>query len=150
MNKKGFTIIEIVLVIALIGILATISLPVYKKTAAHYSLITAARMIASDIRLAQQRSITESRSYRLLFNTGSDNYQLLSVSNKSEINYIQKGNKIIRTNFTDKTVSYLPSGAHSQGVRVVIENKFGGFVVLLPARKVRIVINPINNQKDLP
>lgn len=145
MNKKGFTIIEIVLVIALIGILATISLPVYKKTAAHYSLITAARMIASDIRLAQQRSITESRSYRLLFNTGSDNYQLLSVSNKSEINYLPKGIKIIRTNFTDKTLSFLPSGAPSQGGRVVLENRFGGrrYIIVTPATgRVRISDKP--------
>ncbi len=102
-------------------------------------------MIASDIRLAQQRSITESRSYRLLFNTGSDNYQLLSVSNKSEINYLPKGIKIIRTNFTDKTVSFLPSGAPSQGGRVVIENKFGGrrYIIVTPATgRVRISDKP--------
>lgn len=146
MNKKGFTIIEIILVIALIGFLATISLPIYKKTEAHYSLLTAARMIANDIRLAQQKSITESNSYRLLFNTtAGDNYQLLSVSNKSEINYLPKGIKIIRTNFTDKTLSFLPSGAPSQGGRVVLENRFGGrrYIIVTPATgRVRISDKP--------
>jgi len=148
LNNKGFTMIEIILVIALIGILASISLPIYRKTMAHHSLHSAARVISTDIRYTQQKSITERDSYRLLFNTTSGTtYQILSTASNSKMKYLPKGTKIIRTNFTDKTLTFYPSGAPSQGGRLVIENNFGDklYIIVTPATgRVRISDKPPN------
>ena len=61
---KGYTLIEVVMVIALLGLFSTIILPDFKKTLAKYKLEVATRELAQNIRLAQQKSITEGISYK--------------------------------------------------------------------------------------
>jgi type IV fimbrial biogenesis protein FimT len=63
MNRKGFTLLELIIVVALIGIVATLAAPSFNDSLARMRLKGAVRELASDIRLA--RSLTSSPVRRL-------------------------------------------------------------------------------------
>lgn len=148
MHKKGYTVIEMILVITIIGILATLSLPIYKKSLAHYRHSSALRMIATDIRLIQQQSITENQSYGLVFN--NVDYSLVRGENL-ELKVLPKGNHIMGTGFKDNALSFNPSGEPSKGGGTIIIGDASGnksSVVVTPATgKVKISDKPSESGK---
>lgn len=75
-NKKGFTLIELVITMVLLAIVATISFPIFQRFAINNNLKTAARDIASDIGLFKERAIAENRMFRITLNTGGNSYTL--------------------------------------------------------------------------
>jgi len=60
--KAGFTLVEIMIVIIVIGILATISLPMYQKTVERSRIAEATSMLGA-IRTAQVRYASEHNSF---------------------------------------------------------------------------------------
>lgn len=148
LHKKGYTVIEMILVITIIGILATVSLPIYKKSLAHYRHSSALRMIAADIRLIQQQSITKNQSYGLVFN--NIDYSLVRGENL-ESRELPEGNHIIGTDFEDNSLSFNPSGEPSKGGGTIIIGDASGnksSVVVTPATgKVKISDKPSESGK---
>ena len=147
LHKKGYTLIELILVISMIGILATISLPIYRTSLAHYRHSMALRMIVSDIRMIQQQSITERRSYKLIFNTTETtghltDYWLGREESIVESRQLPEGNRVIETNFENDTLSFNPSGEPSRGGgHITIGDSLGNksYVIVTPATgKVKI------------
>lgn len=120
MKNRGFTIIELVMVIVIVAILTIISLP---KIDTIYSikLQGAAKRALSDIRLTQQLSISRHESYKIVFNLGTDTYQVQRVADGSYavdpftranliVNFTtdpqQKGIDISATNLTGGTLQF--------------------------------------------
>lgn len=76
-QARGFSLIELIIVIAILGIVATISVPQYQRYRDNANLKTAAREVAADIFATRQNAVSESfDSYRLTFNAGSNSYSL--------------------------------------------------------------------------
>jgi prepilin-type N-terminal cleavage/methylation domain-containing protein len=79
MNRKGFTIIEMVMVIIIVAILAVVSIPRFESFY-YIKLDGAAKRVLTDIRFTQQLSIARHENYKIVFTTGTDIYQVQRVS----------------------------------------------------------------------
>jgi prepilin-type N-terminal cleavage/methylation domain-containing protein len=80
---KGFTLVELMIVLAIAGILATFAVPAFQRYAANANLRVASRVIVSDFFNAKQRAVSGERTiagslssrYRITFN-GTDSYTI--------------------------------------------------------------------------
>lgn len=59
MSRPGFTLLEALVVIAIIGLLATITMPNIRAYQSAMALRTQARQLASDLRTAQELTVSE-------------------------------------------------------------------------------------------
>lgn len=70
---KGFSLLELLFVLCIAGILATIATPVFSTWIPDYRLRGMAKELYADMHLAKMRSIKENDKYRIVFNTGEKN-----------------------------------------------------------------------------
>jgi prepilin-type N-terminal cleavage/methylation domain-containing protein len=75
-RRKGFSLIELIIVIAILGVVASISSLVWQRYVLNANLRSAARDIASDFQNCKLMSGTESRTYTITFNTGANTYAI--------------------------------------------------------------------------
>jgi len=76
-GRDGFSLVELLVVIGLIGIVAGFSIPAFQRYATNANLKAAAREIMSDINNTKQRAIEENNNtYRITFSTVANNYVL--------------------------------------------------------------------------
>lgn len=74
-SQKGFTIIELMIVVALIGIIAAIALPSFKSLLENRKLIAAANTLQADFQFTKSESIKRNKSMFISFaNAGADNW----------------------------------------------------------------------------
>ncbi len=78
--KRGFTLIELIIVIALLGILAAIASFAWNKYTTNSNLRAAARDVASDFFVTRQKAVSESVNYRIAFDVANNNYVITNVS----------------------------------------------------------------------
>ena len=81
--KRGFTLIELVMVMVIVGILAALAIPRFEGFYA-VKLNSAAKKLVTDIRYVQQLAVSRHESYRVLFYTSPQNsYEVRKVSDSS-------------------------------------------------------------------
>jgi len=76
MNRRGVTLIELVIVMIIIAILAALSVPSFGVWMAHYRLRTAARDVVTVMRTAQMRAVSYNMPYGVSFNSATSQFQL--------------------------------------------------------------------------
>lgn len=144
MNDNGYTLVEIVMVIALLSLLSTIILPNFKNTLANYKLEVAARKLAQNIRLVQQKAISEGVSYKIVFDLHNmNNYQML-CGQRGKLIELPSGVLFGWTTYAehkvDKTLAFNPSGAPNRGGTIELKsgNKTLYVIVSIATGRVRI------------
>jgi type II secretion system protein H len=76
----GFSLLEIVLVSAIIAIVAAMAVPRYGRASGRYQVDLAARRVMADLEQAQVYARTTSAPCTVLFSPGTNKYQLVGVS----------------------------------------------------------------------
>jgi prepilin-type N-terminal cleavage/methylation domain-containing protein len=75
-TRKAFTVVELVITLAILGIVAAIAIPAFQRYAINGNLKAAARDITSDVALLTERAVAENRMYRITLDVGSNSYTL--------------------------------------------------------------------------
>ncbi|NLZ52781.1 MAG: prepilin-type N-terminal cleavage/methylation domain-containing protein [Thermoanaerobacteraceae bacterium] len=141
-SSKGFTLIEVVLVIAILGLLSIIIVPDLKRTLAKYKLEVAAQELAQNIRLTQQKSITEGVSYKIVLDLNrKDNYQML-LGRRGKLIKLPSGVYFDWTTYSEvnKTLVFYPTGAPNRGGTIAIANGEDTLYVIISVATGRVRI----------
>jgi prepilin-type N-terminal cleavage/methylation domain-containing protein len=75
-GKSGFTIVELMIVIAIMGVLTAIAIPTYITWLPKHRANAAARQLFADLQNARMRAISENNDYKVEFITGSNLYKV--------------------------------------------------------------------------
>jgi prepilin-type N-terminal cleavage/methylation domain-containing protein len=75
-GKAGFSFVETLTAIFILGILAAIAMPHFTRLLPGIRLNSAARQIATDLQLARMRAISQHANQTVAFNTSTGTYTL--------------------------------------------------------------------------
>ena len=135
----GFTLAELITVIAVLGILALVSLPNYQSFMAQRRLNGATRQVASDLTFARMQAITTNRDIHVNFSLAYSNRYTLDFTGKSLIRNVQKHYSDVTVKSSITPVIFHPDGASSNLVIKVL-NTIGEKTITI-SRIGRIKIN---------
>lgn len=111
-SERGFTLIEAIMVVIIIGILATVVMYRYNRSTDVDGTLAANQLIA-DIQYVQTRAIAIGRPQSIFFSTGTGSYSIRDILESGNVVEIEQkhlpdpGNVIIRsTNLTNNTLTF--------------------------------------------
>ena len=81
MKLKGFTLLEILIAMAILGIMASVSFAFFKTFSPALKLSSSVRDLATDIRYAQQLAVTEQVNHGVSFSSITDEYWIIKYGN---------------------------------------------------------------------
>ncbi len=121
--NRGFTILEILIAIAIIGITGAIGVPIYQQASSALNLNAAARDLASDLRLAQQSAVTDQKIYAVNFNLAQKTYFIINTVSGQTIKTVALNSKINLqsiTGLTDNIARFVSTGAATEAGAIVL------------------------------
>lgn len=97
-NKRGYTLTELMVTLAIVGIVAAMAVPSFMSYLPHLRLNGAARDLISDLRLARSLAVGQNQRYRVVFDVNNDTYTLSRTV----------GGQVIKSvNYTDPNQGYI-------------------------------------------
>ena len=131
-NKKGVTLIELVVVMAIIAIGALLTIPNMGPWIQSYRLRSAARDIVSTMRTAQMKAVSINLDHRVSFTEGTGNAGSYVLERNTGGVWISEGGIKtlptgiqLTTNFPSEIVVFKPNSAVEQGGSISLQNPKG-------------------------
>ncbi len=124
LKPTGYSLMEILTVIGIIMILAIIFVPFLQQYSPTLKLKGEAKNLASDLRYAQQLTLTEQVSHLIKFFPAEKKYQVKKEGEEpiKEV-FLQSPVTFEEITFTDNQVSFNASGASSEAGQIVLTNQ---------------------------
>lgn len=145
MDQKGFTLIEMAIVLAIFSILLATVLPNLQKPLAHYQLRSTGMRLASDMRWVRQQSIMGRANLVDLQVAPSQDYYIIRESTKVVARRILPPGIYFKEVVLEKnTLKFTLTGAPSSGGRIGLANGFGEtcYVYFMPSSgRIRVECN---------
>ncbi|MFC1663781.1 prepilin-type N-terminal cleavage/methylation domain-containing protein [Patescibacteria group bacterium] len=123
--KKGFNLIEIMVVIGIIGIIVLIGVPAFRGFQLNLQLSGATRNLVSDLHYAQQLAVTEQIEHCIYLFPVEKKYQLIQcdqIEPLKEVFLPEEIKTLTTTGFTDNKARYNPYGAVKEAGIITLEN----------------------------
>ncbi len=123
---KGFQLIQLIVTLAVIAILATISVPVLTQYQPSLKLNTDAKELINNLRLTQQMTITEQKVYYIEIDTINNEYSIIKAANPTppiktiELDSAINFQEVI--DLTDDKVIFNSYGAVSESGQIILVN----------------------------
>ena len=139
---SGFSLIELMLVIAIIAVVAAMALPRYSNSLHAYRATMAAKRIAGDLQLAQFRARSLSTARTVTFTAATSSYQLVGESDLSTVasTYtVQLGELPYRAKITSVQFGATPGTASVSFNGFGMPNN-GGSITLTSGNATRTII----------
>lgn len=133
-RTKAFTLLELLIVIAIVGILTLISIPAFRNFQTNFKLSSVSREMITNVRYIQQLAITEQIEYCIIFFTTEKKYQLLKCDGESILKEIVLPLEISNlsvSGLTNNEVRYNPYGAVQEEGSIILENINGKVKTIL-------------------
>ncbi len=133
-GKSGFTLIEMMIVIAVFAMMAAIAIPAFMSLLPGMRLNGAARQIMGDLMAARMDAVKQNNEVRVFFNSpGTNQYQILDDDDNDGISDTGEAitTKNIRDNYHDVTFTstnnpiFHPRGTATSLPTITLQNSNG-------------------------
>ncbi|MCE5211184.1 MAG: prepilin-type N-terminal cleavage/methylation domain-containing protein [Deltaproteobacteria bacterium] len=147
-NTKGFSLVEILTVVAILAIVLTISIPMFSSFVKNRNLKEAAAALMSDIKFAKQRSMTENIHYIITIDKDNNDYSVQDCCNTTDCsakgcsynatkNLGDFGNGVMILDNTYNTITFQSRGTCSAG-HVDLQNSIGSSIKIITTQMGRV------------
>ncbi len=131
----GFSLIELLIVIALIAIVSAIAVPQFQRYAANTDLKNAVREMTGDFSTAKQLAVANNLNYRIAIDVSGNSYTLSRTDTaavlwtKSLVSF-GRGTTIYNTTIPGAAVNFQSRGTVQAGGVVTLRNRLGSTAVI--------------------
>jgi prepilin-type N-terminal cleavage/methylation domain-containing protein len=133
-EKNGFSIIELVVVLALMAVIAAVALPRWTSWLPAYALNNSTRQVQSELHYIKMRAAAENVSFQLAYVQGSASYTIERDTKALTTKPLAAGTTITK----EGSISFSPRGTASAN-RIRLRNINGSCkqIVVSPTGRVR-------------
>lgn len=134
-NRVGFSVIELIVVLSLMGILLAIGVPASNKLLISYQLNSSARRVQTELQNIKMRAAAENLGFQFAYGAGSASYTIRRDGSVFVNKPLPQGIQIIQAG----TVSFSPRGT-AGGNRIRLRSSEGGCkqVVVSSTGRIRV------------
>ena len=143
-NGNGFSLLELIVVLAIMGIAAAIAVPNWNSLLPNYALNNSTRQVQSELHNIKMRAVAENVGFQFAYTQGASEYTIQRDSKTLISKPLAEGTTIMK----EGTILFSPRGTAS-GNRVRLRNANGicRQVVVSATGRVRIC-TPANCSED--
>ncbi len=125
-DERGFSLIELIIVMAILGVLLGIAAYSWSRYVENARLKTAVREVMVDLEFARERAKTENVTYTVTFTDRSPTYTISNgtTTQTKSLSAIGTNIAVESTSFTGNQVKFFPRGTVTMG-NIVIKNQRG-------------------------
>ena len=125
-GHRGNMLIDLLVALGIVALLSTITIPYLKKYQPNLKLSATARDLTTNIRYAQQLTVTEQKVHQVNFDLAQDRYEILRIdaatTTVKSVNFDQEVSFKKITGLTDNKIVFNFYGGVSQAGQIILTN----------------------------
>jgi type IV fimbrial biogenesis protein FimT len=144
-SRSGFTLVELMVSLALIGILAGIAFPNILAYLPTFRLHSAARQVMTDLNYTRGRAASLNENYKIVPDFTSDSYEIRREDDSVEktVAVLQEYNISLKSEGSSNSVTFYPTGRASFGSSIILQNSKGEEIKITVSIAGRVKKGPL-------